>query len=274
MAQIIRLGAANEAESSILRGWASKLLGERGYEVQLVEIENPTEALTQAKIDLIVTQADHLGEAEKQFCLWAMLKREADREVILAYDETVQLENFARTMTIGVSDLRLEAYLNRYFSHLKVRQLADRLDPNVLPLAGKEIDGWMCARSTAKRLALDHLITQKCQPHAFMPAPGQGGVVWIGRKDWETGPEIRSTFNHLNSEQTFRCEQAFAHTLHHRACSHPVFALATIVQGHLSFKGGWIRPDGLDQQIIQAEGKSEDAAKIGTEAAMRLSLGT
>lgn len=269
----IKLGTLKNAETSSLSTGLEVALRNLRYEVVQQRFASPLQPLSHYEVNLWLFRANYLPPLEAQYRVLGVMNRKADREVVVAGEESVQLENFARSMKIGVFTLRQEAYLLRYFSHITPRRMQEE-EIAFPPLAFEkwQVDGLMLSLSETKRLGLEHYITQKCNPHAFPPAPGQGAVLLVGKNDWAPGEAIRNQFNHRPSEQSWQCEHSFAQTLRNRGVLAPVFGMATLVRDQLSFMGGWISPDGQEYVKVQKEGTAEDAVAIGKAAAESLRI--
>ena len=272
MGRTIRLGTTPGAESLRLGDRVCGLL-QSFVPAKCQAFDFPIASLANGDFDLLVCRADHLRGMNPELELLAVLKREENREVLLAGDESIQLENFARSLRIGVEDARQEAFLKRYFTHLEISKLPEGLDPEHLPFQNGSVDGILVSQAAAKRLELSAWVTQKCNPHAFPSAPGQGMVLLLKRKGWQAEDPWPETLHHPISAISWDCEWSFRQTLTDHHWPHPHFGLATVVNKTLSFMGGWISADGTRMEKITMDGLATDAKDIGKQAALRAMVG-
>jgi hydroxymethylbilane synthase len=272
MGRTIRMGIAQGAEALRLGERVRKSL-QPSVPVNCQSFDFPLASLANGDADLLVCRADHLQEMNPDWELAAVLKREETREVLLAGEESIQLENFARSLRIGVEDARQEAFLKRYFTHLEISRMSEVLDPEHLPFLQGSVDGILVSQAVAKRLELGAWVTQRCNPHAFPAAPGQGLVLLLKRKGWQFEGTWPETLHHLISAVSWECEWSFRQTLTDHHWPHPHFGLATVVNKTLSFMGGWISADGTRMEKIAIDGLATEAKDIGKKAAQRVMVG-
>ncbi len=199
----------------------------------------------------------------------AYLKREDPREVLLAGDPEIQLENFSKNWVIGTSSLRRRALLKHYFSHVSVKDIRGNIDTRIQKLKDGQYDGIMLAYAGVKRMGYEAHITQKFKLHAIVPAIGQGAIAITAHKGYEHLQSVRSALNHQITEIAIQCERAFLRKMD-GGCHTPIFGLATVTKDKITLVGGIAS---LDGSVLIKETKDafiSDHRKLGEEMALNV----
>ncbi|MEL7340706.1 MAG: hypothetical protein AAGM67_09490 [Bacteroidota bacterium] len=220
-----------------------------GLAVEVICRENPWEALAENEIDFFVAEGErYLFQPDlPPVCV---ARRDSLRDVIVAADETVQLENFAAEWKIAVFSARQEALLKRYFGHIAPVLIDPTVEPSLDLLSRHACDGMMLAQASARRLGLNAQITQKCSPHTFPPPPGRGMTLLLGAATSDEGKRLAKAVGRKTESIAWEAERRFAKQMKQQ--EKPInFGIASIIGDSMSMKGGWISADG--QEMHQTE---------------------
>lgn len=244
-------------------------IGERGLFTKALD-----EALMTGEVDLAVHSSKDLPSTPPEgLALSAVLHREDPRDVLLAIDPEVDLDNFTREFTVGTSSLRRQALLRHYAPHFKPSSIRGNVDTRVAKLQSGEFDAIVLAYAGVKRMGLTHLIRRKLNATTFTPAVAQGAVGVVTRAGDPLVPQLRAVLNDEPAEVAVTAERAFLRRLE-GGCHTPVFALATAIGNTLSIEGGVAALDGSRLIRERLDGHTADAEALGYQLADTvLSLG-
>src|ERR1700752_60109 len=100
------------------------------------------QAMQRGEIDVVVHSAKDIPtDMEEGIGVVAMLHREDPRDVLLACDEQVDLDNLAKPPVIGTSSTRRRAFLRHYTPHVKTEVIRGNVDTRVRKMEAGEYDG-------------------------------------------------------------------------------------------------------------------------------------
>ncbi len=233
-------------------------LGEQGVFTKALD-----EALINNQIDIAVhSTKDIPGVISEQIELMAVLEREDPRDVLVALNEEIHLENFSRNFKIGTSSVRRKAWLNHHFPQHEILDIRGNLDTRFTKLKNGEFDALLLAYAGVKRAGYSQYIVQKISPFNLIPAVGQGAVGIVSMKNATNVIEILKTINHESSFQTILAERAFLKVVN-GGCKVPVYAYAINFQGEITIEGGVTSLDGQTSINDKIKGTAENAEEIG-----------
>ena len=96
----------------------------------------------------------------------------------------------------------------------------------------------------------------------MLPAPAQGAIMVVCRKDDEKTFECCSPFNHEETALCTKIERDFLSALM-GGCSTPISALAEVKDGEVHFKGNIVSPDSYHMAECTAIDRLKDANDTG-----------
>ncbi|MEO1452013.1 MAG: hydroxymethylbilane synthase, partial [Bacteroidota bacterium] len=204
------------------------------------------DAVLAGQVDLAVHSAkDMPADLPEGLAIWAYLRREDPRDVLLGCSPEIHLENFSRPLVIGTSSVRRRALLGHYFSHVEVRDLRGNIDTRLRKLEEGQYDAIMLAYAGVKRMGWDRYIVQKLNPHIFTPAIGQGAIAIVGQADHPQRERVAALLDHMPTAYAVNCERRFLHILA-GGCITPAFGLATVTPKEITLTAGLVSEDTQD----------------------------
>ncbi len=242
-------------------------LGERGLFTKALD-----EALLSGNIDIAVhSSKDVPSQVPEGLELIAFMKREDPRDVLVATDESVDLDNLNSPIVIGTSSLRRQSLLKHYAPHCEVKLIRGNVDTRVSKLEGGGYDALILAYAGVKRMGYLNLVRRKLNVNTFTPAVGQGAIGIMGRVGGAGLNQVREALNHKETELAILAERAFLRKLE-GGCHTPIFALATVMGDSLSLQGGLGSIDGSVVMRESIDGHSSQAKALGNRLAESLLL--
>lgn len=170
---------------------------------------------------------------------------------------------------IGTGSVRRTAeWLHRY-PNSKVVNLRGNVQTRLRKLRENDWDGAIFAAAGLERM---DLMPDEAMPLDWMlPAPAQGAIVVICRRDDDRIFKICHQINDADTALCVRVERDFLSTLM-GGCSTPIGALATLECKRLLFRGNILSPDGRHASSIKEYFDWENALTAGVNCADRLLL--
>lgn len=198
--------------------------------------------------------------------LSAFLPREDARDAFIG-KAAKRIIDLPRGAKIGSSSLRRQALIRRMRPDLDVVMFRGNVQTRLRKLEEGVAEGTILAHAGLKRLGLGHVVTDLMPLDAFPPAPGQGAIGIETRIGDGAVEQMLTAIHDVPTGQALACERAFLAALD-GSCRTPIAGYATIADGTLTFAGLIISPDGTQSHEVKAEGPAQDAARIGTDAAL------
>jgi hydroxymethylbilane synthase len=197
----------------------------------------------------------------------AVLERGAVSDLLVFKTDGEFLNDEEHEAVIATSSIRRKAqWLNRY-PHHRLENLRGNVNTRLQKLNVSNWNGAIFAQAGLERIGVRPENSQVLD--WMLPAPAQGAIMVVCRKEDNYVAEACSSFNHRDTEICTAIERSFLRTLE-GGCSTPVSALATINNGMLNFSGSILSIDGQLKAEVSNQVWVEDAKDLGEEAANEL----
>jgi hydroxymethylbilane synthase len=238
------------------------LIGEKGLFTKALD-----EGLMSGEVDIAVhSTKDIPTRLPEGMEICAILKREDPRDVLLALDPVVDLDNHSREFVVGTSSLRRKAFLAHYAPQFKTKLIRGNVDTRISKMEAGEYDALVLAFAGVKRMGRTDRVIRKLNVNTFTPAVGQGAIGVTARTGDPAGQLVKRVLNHEETSIAIRAERAFLRRLE-GGCHAPVFALGTVIKGNISLHGGVAAEDGSIVYRDSVEGPADSAEQLGTNLA-------
>ncbi len=227
------------------------------------------EALLAGRIDIAVhSSKDMPTRLPEGLELSAFLEREDVRDAFIGR-AAPRLAELPQGATVGSSSLRRQALIRRMRPDLDVVTFRGNVQTRLRKLEEGQVAGTLLAHAGLRRLGLAGIVTELLPLETFPPAPGQGAICIESRIGDARTLALLAAIGHEATAQALACERAFLAALD-GSCRTPIAGLARIDGDRLAFSGMILTPDGREVHEIEADGKADDAARIGAEAGQRI----
>jgi hydroxymethylbilane synthase len=172
--------------------------------------------------------------------------------------------------TIATSSIRRMAqWLHRYPHHI-IENLRGNVNTRLHKLNEHNWNGAIFAAAGLERINLRP--QNSIDLDWMLPAPAQGAITIVCRKDDKFSFETCSLLNDHNTELCTKIERDFLKVLL-GGCSTPISALAVVENGILIFKGNIFSPDGKKKIEVEKEVPVSRAIDLGNIAAKEILSG-
>ena len=225
-------------------------------------------ALLENRIDVAVhSYKDLPTENPLPLVVSAVMEREDPRDALVAPKGVEFLDDESLSAVIATSSNRRKAqWLHRYPKH-KITNIRGNVNTRLRKVNEKGWDGAIFAAAGLKRINLDHNISEYLD--WMVPAPAQGSMAVMVRKDDEELIEVTSKLNHPESELCTRLERELLNEME-AGCSAPVGAFAWIEGEEVILHAVASTVEGSLQYDIELTAPVNDAKGLGRKAAREL----
>lgn len=210
----------------------------------------------------------------------AVLKRASYKDIFVAHpdlaicgtilaqaslaEEPTSVFNNAVVATGSVR--RIAQWLNQFPDH-KMESLRGNVNTRLRKLKESNWHGAIFAAAGLERI---HLRPESSIDLDWMlPAPAQGAIMVVCRKDDDFALQSCRTFNDEATALCTKIERDFLSALM-GGCSTPISALAELTDGEVVFKGNVVSPDGKYKTEIENNIALADASNLGFTAAKEI----
>jgi len=300
MNKIIRIGT-RESELAVWQATQVKdLLAAHGYQSVLVFIKSEGDidlktplyemgvqgiftrsldiALLNDKIDVAVhSLKDVPTQLPDGIVQAAVLKRGSYKDLLVVkrqssnVSELLNVEQVSTShvshFTIATSSIRRKAQWLNKFPHHTIENLRGNVNTRLRKLDESNWHGAIFAAAGLERINLRP--PNSIELDWMLPAPAQGAVVAVCRKDDDYALNACRYFNDGDTATCTKIERDFLRALL-GGCSTPISALAQIQNGNIRFKGNILSLDGKDKVEIQKTILLSAKEEAGREAAEEL----
>jgi hydroxymethylbilane synthase len=248
-------------------------LGETGAFTSTLE-----QALLDKEIDLAVHSLKDLPTQVADGLVIAAIPVRHDPADVLVAPPKRTLEQLPRGARVLTSSLRRRALVLHRRPDLRVHHVRGNVTTRLARLQAGAAEAMVLAAAGLLRLGMESFITERLDPAAFLPAPGQGALaVEIRADDKEQAPQMAKNDDPL-VRAAVTAERALLAALK-AGCHAPVGAYARFQEGSrlLTLTGGVLSLDGRQVvyrwDALECGGDASAAEILGTKVAQQLVAG-
>ena len=197
----------------------------------------------------------------------AVLPRAAASDLLVYKTDGQFLNSEEGTANIATSSIRRIAQWLHKYPHHRIHNLRGNVNTRLRKLSTENWDAAIFAQAGLERINLRPENSMVID--WMLPAPAQGAIVVVCRRDDEFTYECCKRFNDSDTELCTRIEKDFLRALA-GGCSKPISALAEIKDGQLYFLGNILSPDGKLKADIEKLVDKDATNNLGVLAANEL----
>lgn len=233
------------------------------YEMGIVGIFTKTLdiALLQGEIDLAVHSMKDVPTRLPEGIVQAAVLKRGDSADILVVKKEI---NFDRNCVIATSSLRRKTQWMYRYPHHRMVSLRGNVNTRLAKLAIEDWNGAIFANAGLSRIGL--LPKNHIRLDWMLPAPAQGAIVVVARKDDRQAIQASQLLNHIPSDLTTHAERMFLRSLE-GGCSAPIAALSFINESKIYLTGKLYSLEGDRVIEVQKECSVDEYKTLGQSAA-------
>jgi hydroxymethylbilane synthase len=198
----------------------------------------------------------------------SVMERGSPAEALVSRDDR-KLEDLPKGSRVGTSSPIRAAQLRHARPDLKPEPLWGEIEKRVERVDSGEIDATILAEAGLARLGIAYRISERLPVEEFMPAPGQGALVIVARRDNLKVIETLRTVEHPPTRLEVDAERELVRILE-GASKVPVGGLASARGDRIQITACILSVDGREKHVAARSGNTKDGMILAREIADEL----
>ena len=206
-------------------------------------------------------------ELDGDLVIASILKRESPNDVLIGKSK-MKLEQLPKNSRVGTSSLRRAVQIKRKNPNVTVIPIRGNVESRVKKCLDGPFDAVVLAEAGLKRLELSNQIIQRFSYLEFVPAPGQGAIGIVCRKDNKKVLGVLQKIEDKSTRYAIDAERSLIQYLN-AGCRFPVGAIAipNLRTKRITLHASVFSADGSQSINLKKSDVISNAVKIGKELA-------
>jgi len=206
-------------------------------------------------------------ELDGDLVIASILKRESPNDVLIGKSK-MKLEQLPKNSRVGTSSLRRAVQIKRKNPNVTVIPIRGNVESRVKKCLDGPFDALVLAEAGLKRLELSNQIIQRFSYLEFVPAPGQGAIGIVCRKDNKKALGVLQKVEDKSTRYAIDAERSLIQYLN-AGCRFPVGAIAipNLRTKRITLHASVFSADGSRSINLKKSDVISNAVKVGKEVA-------
>jgi hydroxymethylbilane synthase len=206
-------------------------------------------------------------ELDGDLVIASILKRESPNDVLIGKSK-MKLEQLPKNSHVGTSSLRRAVQIKRKNPNVTVIPIRGNVESRVKKCLDGPFDALVLAEAGLKRLELSNQIIQRFSYLEFVPAPGQGAIGIVCRKDNKKALGVLQKVEDKSTRYAIDAERSLIQYLN-AGCRFPVGAIAipNLRTKRITLHASVFSADGSQSINLKKSDVISNAVKVGKEVA-------
>jgi len=226
------------------------------------------QAVISGQVDFAVHSLKDIPSDLSDKLIVASIPKRASPNDVLVSKEKLKLEELPNSSIVGTSSLRRAIQIFRLRPDLHVKPIRGNVETRVRRLGVGEYDGVILAEAGLIRLGMKDVIAERFDFEDFVPAPGQGAIAIVCRRQNAELIELLKTAEDPESKVEVDAERALVSKLQ-AGCRFPVGAIAVSKPSQSTFTlyASIFSSNGRKNIKLKKSGNVRHPAQVGIELA-------
>jgi len=226
------------------------------------------QAVISGQIDFAVHSLKDIPSDLSHELIVASIPKRARPNDVLVSKRKLKLADLPTGAMVGTSSLRRAIQLFRLRPDLQVKPIRGNVEARVKKSIAGEYDAVILAEAGLTRLGMKDVIAERFDVMDFVPAPGQGAIAIVCRKDNRELITLLKSIEDPQSKIEADAERALVSKLE-AGCRFPVGAIAIskAQQSTFTLYASIFSPDGKKNIRLKNSGNKRHPAAVGVELA-------
>jgi hydroxymethylbilane synthase len=224
------------------------------------------EAVNKGEVDFAVhSLKDVPSDLSDDLSVACILKRASPNDVLVT-DNGQKLKDLVPGSVVGTSSLRRAVQLTKTRPDLNVRPIRGNVETRVKKVISGEYDAAVLAEAGLARLGMKDVIVQRFSIRDFVPAPGQGAIAIVCRRDHTALAGMLQHIEDRHSRIAVLAERALIRKIE-GGCRFPLGAVAITNDDKITLYASVFSADGKQSIHIKKVGRASKPEELGSSVA-------
>jgi hydroxymethylbilane synthase len=224
------------------------------------------EAVRECQVDFAVHSLKDVPSDLSPELIVACIPKRASPNDVLVNDKKQRLSELAKGSLVGTSSLRRAVQLMKTRPDMKVKPIRGNVETRVKKVISGEYDAVVLAEAGLTRIGMKDVIVERFRVDEFVPAPGQGAIAIVCRRDDTRIAEMLRSIEDPISRAEITAERALIEKVE-GGCRFPLGAVAIAKDGKITLHASIFSADGAKNIKIKTSGSARNPKKLGTKVA-------
>ena len=227
------------------------------------------EAVKQGDVDFAVHSLKDIPSDLSDDLSVACIPKRASPNDVLVTDNGQKLKDLVPGSVVGTSSLRRAVQLTKTRPDLNVRPIRGNVETRVKKVISGEYDAAVLAEAGLARLGMKDVIAQRFSIRDFVPAPGQGAIAIVCRRDHTKLAGMLQQIEDRHSRTAVLAERALIRKIE-GGCRFPVGAVAINKDDKITLYASVFSADGKQSIHVKKIGRASKPEELGFTVANML----
>jgi hydroxymethylbilane synthase len=224
------------------------------------------EAVKQGDVDFAVHSLKDIPSDLSDDLSVACIPKRASPNDVLVTDNGQKLKDLVPGSVVGTSSLRRAVQLTKTRPDLNVRPIRGNVETRVKKVISCEYDAAILAEAGLTRLGMKDVIAQRFSIRDFVPAPGQGAIAIVCRRDHTILAGMLKQIEDRHSRTAVLAERALIRKVE-GGCRFPLGAVAITNNDKITLYASVFSADGKQSIHVKKIGRASKPAELGSMVA-------
>ncbi|MEM3094327.1 MAG: hydroxymethylbilane synthase [Nitrososphaera sp.] len=224
------------------------------------------EAVKKGEVDFAVHSLKDIPSDLSEELVVACIPKRASPNDVLVNDKGQKLKELAPGSVIGTSSLRRAVQLTKYRPDLNVMPIRGNVETRVKKVISGEYGAVVLAEAGLTRIGMKDVIVERFSIRDFVPAPGQGAIAIVCRRDDKALIRMLGQIEDSRSRAEVLAERALIKKVE-GGCRFPLGAVAVTNGDKITLYASVFSADGSRNIKVKKVGKASEPEKLGDKVA-------
>lgn len=224
------------------------------------------EAVKKGEADFAVHSLKDVPSDLSEELVVACIPKRASPNDVLVNDKGQKLKELAPGSVVGTSSLRRAVQLAKYRPDLDVRPIRGNVETRVKKVINGEYEAVVLAEAGLTRIGMKDVIVERFSVRDFVPAPGQGAIAIVCRRDDKILINMLKQIEDPCSRAEVLAERALIRKVE-GGCRFPLGAVAVTNDDKITLYASVFSADGTRNIKTKKVGKANEPEKLGGKVA-------
>lgn len=223
------------------------------------------DAVKNGEVDFAVHSLKDIPSDLSEELVVACIPKRGSPNDVLVNDLRRKLKELAPGSSVGTSSLRRAVQLMRMRPDLIVKPIRGNVETRVKKVITREYDAIVLAEAGLSRIGMKDVIAERFGVRDFVPAPGQGAIAMVCRKDNKDLAQLLRRIEDPRSTAEVLSERALIEKVE-GGCRFPLGAVALANEDKITLYASVFSSDGTRSIKVKKVGKTGEPEKLGSRA--------